>query len=189
MTEADSNTDHLKERLDIVKWLQDEELNNPLGSMANVYLSPDTGKESLPFTNVTSGFVGHLDYIMYPTESMKVNDLLYVPRNDGDLNDLDIPNGHLLPSCFWPSDHLAIGCSLRLQDHPLEKDATIVEAKTQEADDMWCGLIASAPPPPPIIAKKHTSNCSCGCVPAIPGLFEMAERRKQARLQKQLTNS
>jgi hypothetical protein len=30
--------------------------------------------------------------------------------------------------------------------------------------------------------KGHDLRCSCGCVPKIPSLFEMAELRKQHRL-------
>ena len=93
-----------KERLDVVQWLQTENLKNPLKQMASAYASKDTRKESLPFTNVTFDFVGHLDYILYETQAMEVTDLLYVPKTFDELNDFDIPHGHLLPSCDWPSD-------------------------------------------------------------------------------------
>jgi mRNA deadenylase 3'-5' endonuclease subunit Ccr4/uncharacterized protein with PIN domain len=180
MTEDDDNGNHFKERLDIIKWLQDEELTNPLGSMASAYASPDSGEEALPFTNVTSGFVGHLDYIMYQTQNMKVNELLYVPRTYEDLNHLNIPNGHVLPSCDWPSDHLAIGCRLNLNaEEAKSKDAFTPEDKTQEPDDIWCGVI---PNESLQSQKSHGERCACGCVPAIPGLFEMAELRRQAKL-------
>lgn len=100
------------ERLDVVEWLQTENLENSLNAMTSVYASPDDGAESLPFTNVTSDFVGHLDYILYQKEKLHVRDLLYVPTTFEELNDFGFPNGHLLPSFDWPSDHLAIGARL-----------------------------------------------------------------------------
>mmetsp|Transcript_21446 Transcript_21446/g.32566 ORF Transcript_21446/g.32566 Transcript_21446/m.32566 type:complete len:133 (-) Transcript_21446:92-490(-) len=36
-----------------------------------------------------------------------------------------------------------------------------------------------------MIHKKATLGCDCGCVPAIPTLFEMAELRKQAKALKE----
>ena len=105
--EADKDNEVIslnKERLDVVQWLQTENLKNPLQLMASAYASKDTRKESLSFTNVTFDFVGHLDYILYETQAMEVTDLLYVPKTFDELNDLDIPHGHLLPSCDWPSD-------------------------------------------------------------------------------------
>jgi hypothetical protein len=50
------------------------------------------------------------------------------------------------------------------------------------------GIEGSLPPPsrlPPVQpAVTHKSRCGCGCVPSIPSLFEMAEKRKQAKLEK-----
>ncbi len=106
----DKDDQSFEEQLDVVRWLQEENLTNPLSQMASAYAMKETGKESLPFTNVTHDFVGSLDYILYQTHAMEVVDLLYVPRTFEELNDLDIANGHLLPSYDWPSDHLAIGC-------------------------------------------------------------------------------
>ncbi|KAL3904454.1 MAG: hypothetical protein SGILL_010063, partial [Bacillariaceae sp.] len=187
----DYDSGGVKERLDIVKWLQNEELKNPLRDMSSAYKSPTTGEESLSFTNVTSGFVGHLDYIMYRNESMDVRGLLDIPQQFEDLNDLEIPNGHLLPSCSWPSDHMAVGCRLTLRspgDREAKTEEAIEESEPQEPD-MWCGDILSAPPPPPMFppadVKSHGDRCGCGCIPPIPSLFEMAELRKQARLRQQ----
>ena len=100
------------DQLDVVKWLQTEHLKNPLPQMSSAYASKETQIESLPFTNVTHDFVGHLDYILFPNQTMEVTELLYVPKTFEELNDLNIANGHLLPSYDWPSDHLAIGCRL-----------------------------------------------------------------------------
>ena len=50
----------LDQRLDVLEWLQQDKLENPCGPFRNVYAT-ETGEETLPFTNVTSDFVGHLD--------------------------------------------------------------------------------------------------------------------------------
>lgn len=42
------------------------------------------------------------------------------------------------------------------------------------------GISNSIPLPP--LRQVHGQRCGCGCVPAMPSLFEMAERRKQAKL-------
>ncbi|KAG7369012.1 Mut7-C RNAse domain containing protein [Nitzschia inconspicua] len=170
---------HLMHHLDVVKWLQDENLTNPLEQMASAYATPDSGAESLPFTNVTSGFVGHLDYIMYGKGALNVTDLLYVPRSYEELNNLGISDGHLLPSCRWPSDHLAIGCSLELTQN--EKTETVWPEPPPGSADLYCGVINGSLAP----VTKHGERCACGCVPAIPSLFEMAELRKQARLRQE----
>ena len=185
---------NIKNGLDVVQWLQSEELLNPLTGMSSVYEKIDTSEESLPFTNVTSSFVGHLDYILYQKKSMKVTDLLYVPRTYTELNDLEIGNGHLLPSLHWPSDHLAIGSRLAWDDQII-KSPDVTEAST--TTPLWCmpieseekdstpAQVISAPAPSvPTTTNSHGQRCACGCVPNIPSLFEMAELRRQARLKK-----
>jgi hypothetical protein len=75
---------------------------------------------------------------------------------------------------------LAIGCRLNLNaEEAKSKDAFTPEDKTQEPDDIWCGVI---PNESLQSQKSHGERCACGCVPAIPGLFEMAELRRQAKL-------
>jgi mRNA deadenylase 3'-5' endonuclease subunit Ccr4/uncharacterized protein with PIN domain len=166
----------LSDRLDVVKWLQDENLTNPLRNLSSAYATPGTTNESLQFTNVTSGFVGNLDYIMYETEVLDVTDLLFVPQSYDELNDIDLPNGHLLPSGHWPSDHLAIGCVLALKNRTEEAETeTHPEALSA---DLFCSVI----PNEESTGAKHGQRCTCGCIPAVPSLFEMAELRKQARL-------
>jgi hypothetical protein len=90
----------LDQRLDVLEWLQDEKLENPFGLMKTGYTSED-GEESLPFTNVTAGFVGCLDYIMFQDHRLKVEDRLYVPTTFEELNYENIRHGHLLPSDVW----------------------------------------------------------------------------------------
>ena len=102
-----------EQRLDVLEWLQDEELQNPLGPMRSVY-GDQEGNEQLRFTNVTAAFVGHLDYILYDSR-FRVIQQLYVPTTFAELQDgTNVRNGHLLPSNVWPSDHLAIGAVLTL---------------------------------------------------------------------------
>ena len=98
----------LDQRLDVLEWLQHDKLENPCRPLKNVY-STETGEEMLPFTNVTSDFVGHLDYVVYEPDRLWVLEQLFVPKSFSVLNDAGIPNGHLLPSDVWPSDHLAVG--------------------------------------------------------------------------------
>jgi uncharacterized protein with PIN domain len=125
-----------EQRLAVIDWLQQTELKNPFGALTSAYQRPKVKEgqhqhsgslssssppsissspdEDLPFTNVTSDFVGHLDYILYNPNDMIVKERLYVPTSFEELNDLGIRNGHLLPSTVWPSDHLAIGARFSL---------------------------------------------------------------------------
>jgi hypothetical protein len=188
--EDDEDVMNIKRGLDVVQWLQSEEIQNPLVGLHSAYQKIDSSDESLPFTNVTSSFVGHLDYILYQKKSMKVTDLLYVPRTYLELNDLEIPNGHLLPSCYWPSDHLAIGGRFTLDDLVESQiEAGVVPSPPQAS--VWCLPLGSEEKMPTLVktasgnpstVTSHGQRCTCGCVPAIPGLFEMAELRKQARM-------
>ena len=101
----------LEQRLDVLGWLQEESLQNPLGSLTSAY-TDERGDETISFTNVTADFLGQLDYIMYPKDQLQVHERLYVPKSLKELNSEDIRNGHLLPSNVWPSDHLAVGARL-----------------------------------------------------------------------------
>jgi len=208
-SEDSEEPSYMKQDLDVVRWLKTENLKNPLRGMTSAYAVESTGEESLPFTNVTSCFVGHLDYILYQREFMKVAGLLYVPKTFEELNDLDIANGHVLPSCFWPSDHLAVGSHLVWPDAGTSDDAIVhssalPQSLPMESKTLWCmptntepepqrepiseepQPVATAPsllsPGQPENAKNHGQRCLCGCVPPIPSLFQMAELRKQARL-------
>jgi len=142
--EMNKENELVEERLDVVQWLQEEDLKNPLPSMTSAYALKGTQKESLAFTNVTYDFVGNLDYILYQSQAMKVTDLLFVPKTFGELNDFNISNGHLLPSYDWPSDHLAIGC--RISFRPVLEN--IEKEKDQSFKSLKSGPIPFPPGPP-----------------------------------------
>ena len=209
----------LQQRLDVLGWLQEEELKNPFGLLKSAY-SREDGEESLVFTNVTSDFLGTLDYIFFPEDRLAVKDKLYVPTTFKELNREDIRKGHLLPSNVWPSDHLAVGARLSFAvSAPSSSAVTTVALPAPQKEDvkvtpeskvnnlpqlskepafkeevpLFCVPVdsQSAPPPPPPkpTPVMHPQRCPCGCVPNIFSLFEMAELRKQARLKKQLEKS
>jgi uncharacterized protein with PIN domain len=144
----------LDERLDIVKWLQNEELKNPFGPLTNAY-----SKENIQFTNVTSDFVGNLDHIMYQKENhVEQIDRLYVPTTFEELNKEGISNGHLLPSDKWPSDHLAIGSRFAFAAFTTTTKTSATnspsQAKSPTEDpyaNLWClPTNSGAPLPPPL---------------------------------------
>jgi len=114
-------------------WLKNGELQNPF-SLRSAYALELEGKvngERLPFTNVTSGFVGALDYILYEQEdsSLKQIGRLEIPTDFRSLNIEGVANGHLLPSDLWPSDHLCIGAKFSLAPHRIH---SIQENQTQD---------------------------------------------------------
>jgi uncharacterized protein with PIN domain len=127
----------LQQRLDVLGWLQEEELTNPFGPLKSAY-SREDGEESLVFTNVTSDFLGNLDYIFFPEDRLAVKDKLYVPTTLKELNSEDIRNGHLLPSNVWPSDHLAVGARLSFADSAASSSAvgTTVALPTPQKEDV-----------------------------------------------------
>lgn len=194
------------ETLTILDWLRQEELPCPI-QLESAYALKDAKNkvvgECKPFTNVTSDFVGLLDYVLFEPTRFQLTGRLYLPSSFNELNRKSkIHNGHLLPSYVWPSDHLAVGAQLSI---PIPNEA----AKSPEVPaDLFCGVIepksndtAMAPPPgglycgvleetkpmpvPTDTPTVHKSRCDCGCVPAILSLFEMAELRKQAKLRRQ----
>eukprot|EP00934_Nitzschia_sp_Nitz4_P001677 Nitzschia sp. Nitz4//scaffold92_size79448//9347//11720//NITZ4_005382-RA/size79448-augustus-gene-0.29-mRNA-1//-1//CDS//3329560159//1677//frame0 len=186
-------------RLDILEWLQDEQLTNPWGPMTSAYATTasDTTKaatterkEVLEFTNMTHDFVGLLDYIF---STLPVVGRLNIPQDRATLNEMKIHNGHLLPSKVWPSDHLAIGACYQL---PVQKEEKVQEETKEETPPpvaatsvqaAWCPPTGGASVPPPSVVPvpvNHDIRCACGCVPAIPSLFEMAEMRRKAREKK-----
>ncbi|GKY96984.1 hypothetical protein MPSEU_000657300 [Mayamaea pseudoterrestris] len=102
----------LEQQLMVVDWLKDERLACPI-QLTSAYSQHDKSSkngltESIPFTNVTDTFVNVLDYIFY-NASLTVVEKLSIPTSFAELNSNSIPQGHLLPSDIWPSDHLAIG--------------------------------------------------------------------------------
>lgn len=172
----------LERKLEVIEWLRAERLDAPLRLESAYAAKDDNGKiigESLPFTNVTHGFVNTLDYVWFTPSSVEVNAKLHVPNSFSELNPNKIENGHLLPSRVWPSDHLAIGARFNYTFR--EPLAPSVEAEPLLHDfcapdsDTVLPMLQSRP-------LLHSSSCACGCVPKIPSLFAMAELRKQAKL-------
>jgi hypothetical protein len=196
------------QRLDVLEWLQQGELRSALGPLKSAY-ADQNGHEQLQFTNVTSDFVGHLDYIFHDW-NFRVSKQLYVPTTFEELQDgTDVRNGHLLPSNVWPSDHLAIGAVLTLSRSNGVRDSTSKESdltapvNVVSVSGLESGAtittagesLASLDPAPfclPLGAipnlplssspdKSHGQRCGCGCVPNVMSLFEMAEARRKAR--------
>ena len=192
----------LQQRLQVIDWLKCERLDCPLQlESAYAQRSADDDDslligERVPFTNVTSDFVDTLDYICFEkSRRAKLTDRLYVPMSFSELNRDGVRNGHLLPSDVWPSDHLAIGARFALASlGDAVTEGTEKEAKQHKAPSnsiQYClpanGESTSLSIETNLQAmngqtSSHGQRCGCGCVPAVPSLFEMAELRRQARL-------
>ena len=97
--------------------------------------------------------------------------------------------------------------SQRQYKNPTQRESNDQGGRQDQVDpeDFPTGMMYCAPtmaPPPPSITqlskitkvaapltqeqlqsipKKHDIVCKCGCIPAIPSMFQMAELRKQAR--------
>jgi hypothetical protein len=171
----------LLQKLDVVEWLRDERLTCPFDFESAYALKDGNGVvvgEKLPFTNVTDSFVNTLDYIFFVKEQFALTEILHVPKSFPELNGDDIENGHLLPSNIWPSDHLAVGACLSFRT----QGATTGSLDETVPTFCWPAINEQSPASPPI-PNAHGQRCGCGCVPQIKSLFEMAELRKQARLQ------
>mmetsp|Transcript_9082 Transcript_9082/g.13425 ORF Transcript_9082/g.13425 Transcript_9082/m.13425 type:complete len:724 (-) Transcript_9082:30-2201(-) len=110
-----------KQKLDVIHWLQQKKLKHSF-KFQSAY-------DELPFTNVTSDFVGALDHIFFDPEKWLMLSRLHVPSTFNELNLSDVPSGHLLPSKSWPSDHLAIGVTLSFKP------------KGKHCNDCGCGCI------------------------------------------------
>eukprot|EP00977_Amphora_coffeiformis_P029799 scaffold42806_cov237-Amphora_coffeaeformis.AAC.3 len=170
--------------MDVLQLLKNPNVESPVGDLHSAYAhkTKDDQRnlgESLPFTNVTIDFVDTLDYVWFDANTLTVEETLWVPTSFPILNDLKIRNGHVLPSDVFPSDHLAIGARLTLKtvDDPPAPSKDPPALRPQDVMSMM--TFAQSP---------HKPRCDCGCVPAIPSLFEMAERRKQARERKNLNS-
>ena len=172
----------------VVEWLREEKLSNPFDLKSAYAAQGDTARETLPFTNVTQEFVGCLDYIFFESSHFDQIGRLNVPTSFRDMNPSGERQGHLLPSDIWPSDHLPVGARLRLKQstvtdgvpsrHRIDDVPKAHAARnTKERNaNKGSGDITKLP--------AHSPKCSCGCVPQIRSLFEMAELRKQAREKK-----
>ena len=127
------------EHLDVTDWLKDEQLSCPIPLESSYAMRDDNGVlvgERLPFTNVTFDFVDTLDYVLFDTTHFRPTERLYVPTSFKELNARDIPNGHLLPSIDWPSDHLAIGVQLEFISSDDDE-----EQLENDDSSLYCGSI------------------------------------------------
>jgi hypothetical protein len=131
----------------------------------------------LPFTNVTSDFVGALDYILFEPNTLQQVGRLEIPTDFRTLNTKEVTNGHLLPSDEWPSDHLCIGSQFLLKTFH-------VEYKSNPGSIANSGIPSAYVPEGMLNHMSPNLGCNCGCVPKILSLFQMAELRKQAKLKK-----
>jgi hypothetical protein len=120
----------------------------------------------LKFTNVTSDFVGILDYVFYDEGLLELAGRLQVPTSFRQLNYRGIPGGHVLPSDIWPSDHLAVGAIFRTKRTPM--------TVPQDNNHNVCHTISEN--------DNHDAKCVCGCIPPTLSLFEMAELRRLHKL-------
>lgn len=59
------------------------------------------------YTNYTSGFNGCLDYIFYDKSKLEVAEVVPMPTHEEVTQNIAIPNIH------FPSDHIAIVCTLK----------------------------------------------------------------------------
>lgn len=157
---------------EVLGWLKTENLYSPF-DLKSSYATERDGTvdgELLPFTNVTSDFVGALDYIFFEKKRLQQLGRFAVPKSFTNLNVESEPNGHLLPNKYWPSDHLCIGAKFSL-------------ANSSNDDDNIQIASAFVPPGMPTHLNPQL-GCNCGCIPKVLSLFQMAELRKQAKLKK-----
>jgi hypothetical protein len=156
---------------EVISWLKDKALGHSFHfRSAYETLTGDDSQQLVNFTNVTFGFVGTLDYIFYDTDILEVTGRLKVPLSFRDLNPNGISRGHILPSNVWPSDHLAVGAKFRFKTR---------KRSVEDVNVNICGVVTEK--------AGHGNKCSCGCVPPILSMFEMAELRRQYKLkQKQV---
>jgi len=139
----------------------------------------------LPYT-----FNGHvLPSDVWPSDHLAIGAEFAFPPNQGKNDDDGNNNAH--------------DAETEEKDDKSTTIHTTTPLASQEVEDMlFCaplgGMSSPPPPPPPPLAMApqqqqqqqqpplaHAPRCACGCVPAIPSMFEMAELRKKARLKKQ----
>jgi len=149
---------------EVVGWLTKEKLEHPFEFRSAYGVEDGEGggedQELLPFTNVTSDFVGTLDYIFYESSKFEQLERLNVPTSFRTLNPRGETNGHLLPSDIWPSDHLAIGATFGVvtQQHSQstttysesEEDEEVIPVDTDEKNVDFDGLS--------LLRKLHSSD-------------------------------
>lgn len=163
----------LESELTAIRWLRDNKLRNPY-QLQSVYkveddndmkLRQQSPRESMQFTNVTSEFIGLLDYVFYEPSKFKQVSKLFVPTSLKVMNQNSTVGGHLLPSNEWPSDHIAVGARLAFKvDEANNRNKPKNDTETNSEH-----------------LASHPLRCGCGCIPNILSLHEMAELRKKAR--------
>jgi len=123
---------------EVVGWLTKEKLEHPFEFRSAYGVEEDGEKgndrELLPFTNVTSDFVGTLDYVFYERSKFEQLERLDVPTTFRMLNPKGETNGHLLPSNIWPSDHLVIGATFGVIPQHSKSSSTCSESQEDEEE-------------------------------------------------------
>ncbi|GFT17846.1 2',5'-phosphodiesterase 12 [Nephila pilipes] len=80
---------------------------NNADSTLKHYLCLDSACGVPEYTNFTGEFVGCLDYIFYSMDTLKVTEVIPMPRHDHVIAQVG------LPSEYFPSDHIALICTLQ----------------------------------------------------------------------------
>jgi hypothetical protein len=93
----------------ILDWLKQESLQCPVQLESSyAFLKDGNGAvlgECKPFTNVTSDFVGFLDYKLFESPKFELCGRLFLPGSFNDLkNGRVTQNGRRSPSSSWPSE-------------------------------------------------------------------------------------
>jgi len=160
----------LDSELTVIRWLRDNKLRNPYQLQSAYKVADDNElrqqppRESIQFTNVTSEFVGLLDYVFFEPSKFEKVASLFVPLSLKTMNHNRTMGGHLLPSNAWPSDHIAVGARLAFKgDRKTNKSKP--NRKPNKSDHL----------------TQHPLRCDCGCIPNILSLHEMAALRKKFR--------
>ena len=154
---------------EVIGWLKEEKLKHEF-KLKSAYALEGAGSfdECHTFTNVTSDFIGALDYIFFEPDQLEQIGRLWIPTKFRQLNSQGTINGHLLPSDVWPSDHLAVGAQFRTHSN--------------EPNQPNGGGLMSAYVPPNI---SLLPECDC-CERPTLSLFQMHELRKRARAKKRM---
>jgi hypothetical protein len=183
-------------RVEAFEWLKSGSLNSQF-KFRSAYSTQGSDSELLPFTNVTSDFVNTLDYIFYEPHQWTQVEKLDVPTTFTRMNYMGIPNGHLLPSNIWPSDHLAVGSTFLLKSAPTSSLKASCESVSVNGSvrshvsnsaslngSLRSNSASSVNKSVQSADNRHKRNCQCGCIPKnMFSLFEMAEMRKHLREQ------
>ena len=86
----------------------DEQFAEGMNFSHNLNIGSGCGK--VEYTNYTSGFHGHLDYIYYDRDTFDVAQVIPAPDHK------DVEFHTALPSIVFPSDHIAQICDLKWKE-------------------------------------------------------------------------